>query len=380
MTRFASPSGDSSSCSDESDDSNADDTRSRAVTTRRRYLGIAAGGLFATGAGCTTDRLDESTPASETPEPSAAPPDDPETDESDSETEEEDTETEEDDQDPLADLPLFDAHTHVVPMATRGHDPLSADELVDWMDAYGVDRAVVLAFDSPEAYPVQAPSWWVLEEAASYPERLVPFCTIDPRTLVYGEDTAEDLLEGYIDRGARGFGELKVGMPIDDERLGPIYERCAEYELPILFHTDRQSLPDEIGLPRLESVLASYPEVDFVAHAHGWWAHMGADVERADLGSIPEGPIESRGRIWELLAEYDNIYGDISTRSGWNALVRDETLGQELLETHHDQIVFGTDYLYPGQAVPQFGLFDRFDLDREAWANVRHRNIERLLR
>ncbi|EMA36852.1 amidohydrolase family protein [Halobiforma nitratireducens] len=359
-------------------------TRPGSVTTRRRYLAVTASvGLFASIAGCASDTVDQSTAGSETPASNATTPEDREADGENREVEDDGSESAGDeDAEPSspAGLPLFDAHTHVVPRAARGHDPLSADELVAWMDAHGVDRAVVLAFDSPEAYPVQSPSWWVLEEVEAYPDRLVPFCTIDPRTLVYGEGTAEALLERYIDRGARGFGELKVEMPIDDDRLEPVYELCAEYELPLLFHTDRQFLTDDVGLPGLERVLASYPAVDFVAHAHGWWSHMGADVEPADLGRIPDGPIESRGRTWELLAEYDNIYADISTRGGWNALTRDETVGREFLETHHDRIVFGTDYLYPGQSVPHFDLFDRFDLDREAWADVRHRNVESLLR
>lgn len=370
----------SSTCDSEPAESNAGDTTcSESASTRRRYLETTAvAGLLTAVAGCSSDQLDESTSEPESSEPTGESSDDRETDEANTETDE-DAETDEDDR-TVSDLPLFDAHTHLVPMEARGNDPLSADELVRWMNAYGVDRAVVLAFDSPEAYPIQSPSWWILEEAAAYPERLVPFCTIDPRTLVYGEETAEDLLERYIDRGARGFGELKVGMPIDDERLEPIYERCADYGLPVLFHTDRHSMRDEVGLPRLESVLASYPEVDFVAHAHGWWAHMAADVEPSDLGSIPEGSIDSRGRIWELLAEYDNVYADVSTLAGWNALTRDEALGQAFLETHHDQIVFGTDYLYPGQRVPHFELFDRFDLEREAWADIRYRNVESLLR
>lgn len=330
------------------------------TTTRRRYLAATTGvGLLATTGGCASIDSNESIAESNTPEPTARMPDHSET---------------------VDDLPLFDAHTHVIPTEARGRDPLSAADLVDWMDDRGVDRAVVLAFDSPESYPVQVPSWWVLNEVEAYPDRLVPFCTIDPRTLVYGEDTVDELLEGYIDRGARGFGELKVGMAVDDRRLEPLYERCADYELPIVFHTDRQSMTDEVGLPRLENVLASYPEVDFVAHAHGWWAHMSADVEPQDLGRIPEGSIESPGRVPELLAAYDNIYGDISTLGGWNALTRDEAYGQEFLESHHDQLVFGTDYLFPGHRTPQFGLFDRFDLELEAWANVRYRNLETLLR
>ncbi|AGB39078.1 amidohydrolase family protein [Natronococcus occultus] len=358
----------------QSDDASSADSQAAAprdnadelTVSRRRHLAATAGaGLLAPLAGCGSGGPGESDGTDRSPA-QVRPPED-------------DDSASEDDPNPADELPLFDAHTHVIPMAARGNDALSAADLVDWMDANGIDRAVVLAFDSPEGYPVQAPSWWVLEEVAAYPDRLVPFCTIDPRTLTYGED-AVDVLERYVERGARGFGELKVGMAIDDERLDRVYELCADYELPILLHTDRQSLTDDVGLPGFEDVLASYPEVDFVAHATGWWAHVAADVESADLGGRPDGAVDSRGRVWELFESYDNVYGDLSTRAGWNALTRDSEHGRALLETHHDRLVFGSDYLYPGQEVPLLELFERFDLERDAWADVRHRTIEGLLR
>ncbi|TYT60878.1 amidohydrolase [Natrialba swarupiae] len=347
-------------------------------TTRRQYLAITGVGLSAAAAGCASTGSDGATPKSKSSVTTDEPSDDRGITETGTEGDENETATDEDEPETVDDLPLFDAHTHVIPTEARGRDPLFAEQLVEWMDTNGVDRAVVLAFDAPEAYPVRAPSEWVLDEVDSYPDRLVPFCTVDPRDV--DETDAADRLEHYIGRGARGFGELKMEMDIDDDRLELLYELCATYELPILFHTDRQMLRDEVGLPRLENVLASYPEVDFVAHAHGWWSHMSADVEALDLGRIPEGPIEAPGRVWELLAEYDNIYGDISTLGGWNALTRDEAYGQTFLERHHDQLVFGTDYLFPGHQIPHFALFEQFDLELDAWANIRHRNIETLLR
>ncbi|ELY56782.1 amidohydrolase 2 [Natronococcus amylolyticus DSM 10524] len=282
--------------------------------------------------------------------------------------------------DDLEDEPLVDAHCHLIPEETLGREPLSADDLVAWMDDNGIDRAVVLALDSPESYPVLASSPWILEQVEPYPERLLPFCTIDPRTLVYGEDAAEELLERYVERGARGFGELKAGVAIDDSRAERIYELGAEHELPILFHTDEKAMMDEVGLPRLEDVVASFPEVDFLAHAHGWWAHVATDVEEADLGDYPDGEIDEPGRVPELLERYDNLYGDLSGISGWNALTRDPAFGQVFLEAHSEQLIFGTDYIYPGQAVPQLELFDRFDLDRSAREAIRYRNLEDVLR
>jgi uncharacterized protein len=372
------------------DESSRNSSRPNSTATRRRYLAATAGSaLFATLAGCASTGSPESTTESDPSEPTTRPSSEPETpqNETDEDSEADDEDSEADDEDSEADdepesfdeIPLFDAHTHIIPEEARGYDPLFTDDLVAWMDARGVDWAVVLAFDSPESYPVSAPSSWVLEECAAYPDRLVPFCTVDPRDVESADDAA-DRLEEHVERGARGFGELKVEMPIDDARLAPLYELCADYDLPVLFHTDRQMLTDEVGLPRLEGVLASYPEVDFVAHAHGWWAHVDAAVEPGDLGSVPERSIDAPGRVWDLLEGYDNIYGDLSTLAGWNALTRDQEYGQALLETHHEQILFGSDYLFPGQHVPHFEMFERFDLELEAWANIRHRNIERLLR
>ena len=281
----------------------------------------------------------------------------------------------------VADQPLFDTHTHLIPAATLDREPLYADDLVSWMDAVGIDRAVVLALDSPESYPVQAPSWWILEQVAAYPDRLVPFCTVDPRTLVYEEDfdAVTNLLERYVERGARGFGELKAGLPVDDARHERLYELCADHGLPVVLHLDDKTMLDAVGLPRFEDVLASFPDVDFVGHAHGWWAHISADVVESDLGRYPERPVEPGGRVPELLGRYDNVYGDLSGLSGWTALTRDPEYGQAFLETHHDRLLFGTDYLHPDHEVPNLGLFDGFDLPSEAWANVRYRNLEGLL-
>lgn len=101
----------------------------------------------------------------------------------------------------VADIPLVDAHTHLIPTETLGRDPLDAAQLVAWMNQHGIDRAVVLALDSPESYPVISPSWWVLEEVAAYPNRLIPFCTVDPRTIVYGEDVLEERIERNVEHG-----------------------------------------------------------------------------------------------------------------------------------------------------------------------------------
>lgn len=291
----------------------------------------------------------------------------------------EESNEEDDDESPTHELPLVDAHTHLIPDRIGDRAGVDADQLVEWMDEHGIDRAIVLTMDSPEAYPVTAPPWWVLEEAEQYPDRLIPFVTVDPRRLVYGEETVVGRIEEFVERGAAGFGELKAGLPIDDDRLHTVYEEVADQELPLLIHTDRTALTDEVGLPGLESILASYPEIDVLAHARGWWAHVSADVTAAEMGDLPSGPVEPGGRVDELLSEYDNLYGDLSSASGWAALTRDEAWASEFLDRHDEQLVFGSDYLTRGQSVPQLELFDRFDLDERSWRRIRHENIEEIL-
>jgi len=126
-------------------------------------------------------------------------------------------------------------------------------------------------------------------------------------------------------------------------------------------------------------MVATYPDVDFILHAHGWWAHVSADVREDDLGRYPDRAVEPGGRCDELLATYGNLYADFSMGSGFNGLTRDEEYGQEFLDRHHESLLFGSDYLYAGQQVPQFGFFSKFELTDDQWANICHRNVEGIL-
>ena len=54
--------------------------------------------------------------------------------------------------------------------------------------------------------------------------------------------------------------------------------------------------------------------------------------------------------------------------------------GREFLVRRSDRIMFGTDYLSPGQAVPQFELLPRLKLPPEVEAKVFYENARRVLR
>ena len=79
--------------------------------------------------------------------------------------------------------------------------------------------------------------------------------------------------------------------------------------------------------------------------------------------------------------KYTNIYGELSAGSGNNAISRDLEFGREFLIRRRDRIMFGTDFLSPGQAVPQFDLFEqKLDLPDEVGNKIFRENAHRVLK
>jgi len=71
------------------------------------------------------------------------------------------------------------------------------------------------------------------------------------------------------------------------------------------------------------------------------------------------------GALDHLFDAHANLWGDLSAGSGANALARDREFGRGFLVRRADRLLFGTDYLKPGQDVPQFELLASFDLPDE---------------
>jgi hypothetical protein len=275
---------------------------------------------------------------------------------------------------------LIDVHTHLGQTWNHTHE-LTADALLAWMDEHGIERAVVLPLVSPESSSYLLTTDFVLAHTKPHRNRLVPFCCIDPRTSYSGKRHGlKDMLRRYMDQGAKGFGEHKPGVPIDDPRSMDLYAVCGELKLPVLFHLDDQRNTDEPGLPGLEKVLNQHPDTVFIGHGPGWWASISGDVKRADLGGYPAGAVAPGGAMDRLMDAYPNLFGELSAGSGAGAVGRDKTFGRDFLVRRADRILFGTDYLSPGQDVPQFELLRALNLPADAEAKIAHDNARRILR
>jgi len=274
--------------------------------------------------------------------------------------------------------PYIDVHTHLG-RTWNGDTPLTADGLLTWMDAHNVERAVVLPLVSPESSSYLNLTEVALDAAKKHPDRLIPFCCIDPRTSFRGGRAGlGKMLKEYVDQGAKGLGEHKVGLPIDERRMMALYEVCDDLKLPVLFHCDDVRGTDEVGLPGLGRVLTRFPNVNFIGHGPGFWASISGEVP-GGLGAYPKGKVAPGGALDRLFDAHKNLWGDLSAGSGSNAISRDLAFGREFLIRRSDRLLFGTDYLQPGQPVPQFEVLAGIELPPAVRAKIERENAIRLL-
>jgi predicted TIM-barrel fold metal-dependent hydrolase len=274
-----------------------------------------------------------------------------------------------------------DMHTHLG-QTWNTTEPLGPEQLLRWMDAHDISQAVVLPLASPESSSYLLTPDYVLAQTKPFRDRLIPFCSIDPRTSYNGGlKGLVTILSRYVEAGAKGFGEHKPGVPIDDPRNMLIYQACGELKLPLLFHLDNQRNTDKPGLPGLEKALKENPACTFIGHGPGWWASISGGTSQADLGGYPKGPVAPGGAMDALMEKYPNLFADLSAGSGASAITRDLKFGREFLIRRQDRIMFGTDYLSPKQNVPQFELFEeKLELPADVQAKIFRDNARSLLK
>jgi len=277
---------------------------------------------------------------------------------------------------------MIDFHTHIGGVKSwhkslKGVIFVSEKDLLSYIADIGIERAVVLPtphFDA-ELGEYIYPSRRVLRICRFHRE-LVPFCCLD------SEKTKKlDVLEDYVSKGAMGYGEHKVRLPIDHPESLEIYEACGEIGIPILMHIDdAHNYGFERVFPRLAT---EYSKTTFIMHGPGWWRHISADP---GLEPYPKGPIKPHGLVNRLL-EYRNVYADISATSGLNALQRDKKYAKEFLERHRFKILYGTDFPCIDNYGGQYGvdrlhldLLEALELKDKTFKNITFKNAERLLK
>ena len=288
---------------------------------------------------------------------------------------------------------FIDIHTHSILL----NDPrqraisrwTSPEELLSMWDDLGIDRGVVLPLVHHEIGAILQTTENVLDIAANYGDRIIPFCNLDPR-YCYNNPGVDftPVLEHYKELGCKGVGEMTSNLPWDDDRVLNLLGHIEKAGLPMVFHVasrDRgmYGLVDELGLPKLEKVLDMFPGLPFIGHSMAFWSAIDGGVSEEDWMGYPTGPVREGGRLIELLRRYDNLWCDISAGSGFNAISRDLEFGYWFLEEFQDRILFGTDICQAGQKVEQADYMrdavKTGKITEAAFEKISHTNAEALL-
>ena len=266
-------------------------------------------------------------------------------------------------------FPVIDAHNHLGSAFGGDWAERSVEELLATLDEAGVELMVDLDGGYGDGLSSEIERW-----QAAAAGRIVVFAGLDydgwASDSAFGQTEAARLRDS-ADRGARGLKVWKLlglrardpagrVVPVDDERLDPLWATAAELDLPVVIHiadplaffqrldatneryeelsehpdwhfwpTRPPGLPDGPGFPPFDELLAGldrlvgrHPRTTFVG------AHVGCAAE--DLGLVSR-----------MLDGHSNLFVDIAARLG--ELGRQPYSTRSFFLRHANRILFGTD-------------------------------------
>lgn len=172
--------------------------------------------------------------------------------------------------------------------------PYGFDEIFREMDYAGVDKAAILPLDlSTTAGGYIVTNEQINQLVKQYPERFIGFASVDPRR----KDALEILDYAFSDLGLKG---LKLNPATqyfspDEDIMQPIYEKCLQYNRPIIFHAglswEPHALTEYAHPLKFERIAIKYPNLRFCL-AHFAWPFIKEMVM--------------------LMIKYPNVYTDTS--------------------------------------------------------------------
>ena len=211
-------------------------------------------------------------------------------------------------------------------------DP-TGEKLIAIMDDAGIDMCVIFGVDW--AYGVtgeprvsnREQNRYAAEFANKHEGRLIALAALDPRR----PDVLEQATQAIEEWGMKGFKLMPpAGFKPNDPLCFPLYEKCADWGVPILFHSGGLEFNWEYGAPNLiASAAEEFPEVKMIM------AHAG---------------LESWEQCRLACAALPNVYMDISIRQ-FDYRINREKFYQWLRDmidwTGPWKILFGTDTPLP---------------------------------
>lgn len=253
-----------------------------------------------------------------------------------------------------AKFPVIDMHSH--PYAGTKAD---IDRWLSIMDKCGIEKTLILSYASGKKFDS------IYQVYSKYNNRFEVWCGFDYTGYNEpgGAERAVKELERCAKVGAKGVGELgdkglgefycdpvPSGMHVDDPRMKPLFEKCAELKLPVSVHVadpmwmyepmdstndglmnayewrvdqSKEHLLGHAGLIQtLENVVRDNPKTTFIA-CH----YANCEYDLSILG--------------KLFDKYKNLYADIAARYAETAPI--PRYMKVFFEKYQDHLVYGTD-------------------------------------
>lgn len=252
----------------------------------------------------------------------------------------------------------IDIHAHAVlypqyfPPVNDKETFISPEQVIENYDKIGVEKGVLLPISSPEGQFNVMPNENCKVMVDKYPDRFDWFCNVDPRAITNQPNSnLLKVLEFYKGLGAKGVGEITCRIYADDPKTMNLFAACEELDMPALFHIAKDDntnygIIDDLGLPRIEKILKTFPKLKLIGHSQAFWSEISADNNEQVRGIFPTGKV-IEGKITELMRKYPNLYCDLSAGSGSNAMMRDKDHAAKFMAEFSDRIFYGIDMCAP---------------------------------
>jgi len=242
---------------------------------------------------------------------------------------------------------IIDFHTHVFPPQIKKNrnkyidsDPCfailyskkeaklaTADELIASMDEAGIDISVIVNIGWTTHELCVETNDYILESIARYPQRLVGFCTVQPRS--YEAAIAE--IERCATGGIKGIGELRPDMQLfdlgDEVAMEPLIKAVRKYKLILLTHASEpvgHNYPGKgaITPDMLYPFIADFPDLTIVC------AHWG--------GGLP---------FYALMPEVKKAMANVFFDTAASPFLYNPQVYTQVTQlVGGDKILFGSDY------------------------------------
>ncbi len=225
--------------------------------------------------------------------------------------------------------PILDIHQHT------HYSKRPDDVLVSHQRKMGIRKTILLPAGSKYGLAAEAfGNDSCVAVAKKYPDEFYFFANELPDI-----PEARPVIEKYLKMGAIGIGEQKYPVDADSKHMQLIASLAAEYNVPVLMHFQHETY--NFHIERFHTMLKKFPKVNFIGHAQTFWSNISKGGDQSVL--YPKDKVTPGGITDGLLADYPNMYADLSAGSGLNAFKRDPEHGIRFIARHQNKLLYGSD-------------------------------------